>query len=264
MKNKKRFLTESELEELRHLYENGESIEVICERFGLSKSAANSKLHFYGIKRQVSKYEKETPKECGRLKVLDFERKDGSLYAWVECSCEAKTRKLVKAIYLRRGSIRSCGCLRQEAIQKPKSHGLCRHPLYGVWNTMNMRCKNKDDPRYGGRGISVCDEWRSDFKRFYDWAMENGWEKGVSIERINNDGNYEPKNCKWIPMNEQAWNRRSTLRITAFGETKLAHEWAIDPRCKVRADCLRHRIQKGWSEEEAITTVPIRRNVKKS
>lgn len=95
-----------------------------------------------------------------------------------------------------------------------------RHRLHDVWHSMIYRCSNplnKSYKHYGGRGITVCDEWQ-EFKAFYDWAIESGYKKGLSIDRINNDGNYEPSNCRWVTKDEQFLNRRNTIRIDYNGE----------------------------------------------
>lgn len=94
-------------------------------------------------------------------------------------------------------------------------HGLTGHPLYSVWNGMKRRCTNNKDQayyNYGGRGISVCDEWHG-FLPFYNWAINNGWEKGLTIDRKENDGNYEPDNCRFVTRLVQASNRRNPKRL---------------------------------------------------
>lgn len=105
---------------------------------------------------------------------------------------------------------KSCGCLKNKDKIK---HGLTDHPLYRKWSGMITRTSNNKEHnycRYGGRGISVCKEWRNDFKKFYDWAITNGYKKGLTIDRINNDGNYEPSNCQFITMRE---NTMKDLKI---------------------------------------------------
>lgn len=93
---------------------------------------------------------------------------------------------------------------------------------------MKGRCYNPNDPVYknwGGRGIEVCDEWRNDFACFYKWAVENGYKEDLTIDRINNDGNYTPKNCRWASPKQQARNRRSNINITIGNTTKTLTEW---------------------------------------
>lgn len=111
-----------------------------------------------------------------------------------------------------RGLTVSCGCYNKEALSiNKKTHGLRKHPIYNVWTGMKQRCFNGETEaykNYGGRGITVCDEWVNSFQTFYDWAITNGWEKGLEIDREDNDGNYEPNNCHFIMPQENVWNRR--------------------------------------------------------
>lgn len=135
--------------------------------------------------------------------------------------------------------------------------------LYGVWNNLKQRCVNPNNPGYkyyGGRGISVCGEWR-EFFPFLTWALDNGYKPDREIDRINNDGPYCPDNCRWVSRKNSANNRSSTYRITAFGETKSLHQWISDPRCvRMHPTSLRHRIEKlRWEAERAIT-IPVDRN----
>ena len=116
-----------------------------------------------------------------------------------KCSCGNYFIAKVNAV--KNGHRKSCGCARDG---RP-THRLSKHPLYRKWSGMITRCENSNEHtwnRYGGRGISVCDEWRNDFMSFYSWAISNGWEEGLTIDRIDNDGNYEPLNCQWITMSE--------------------------------------------------------------
>ena len=95
--------------------------------------------------------------------------------------------------------------------------------LYSIWSGLKGRCNNPNDPRYdryGGRGISVCEEWNTSFQSFYDWAISNGYSEDLTIDRIDNDGNYEPTNCKWSTSKEQCNNRSSNINIKIGNTTK--------------------------------------------
>ena len=118
----------------------------------------------------------------------------------------------------------------KNAPGRQKTHGLSDHLLYGVWNAMKDRCVNKKSKyykHYGGRGISVCKEWVKDFKKFYDWAIGT-WRKGLDIDRINNDGNYEPSNCRFVSRCTNSRNRRSNIVFEYMGRSQTITEWAED------------------------------------
>lgn len=147
---------------------------------------------------------------CGRWTVLQFDcTKDYEAY-WI-CKCACGTVRSVNGCDLRSGRSTSCGCYSVELVQKTKpgtKHGLKKlNPrLYRIWQCMLNRCRNKkrDDYRaYGGRGISVCEEWHQ-FPAFYAWAIANGYADNLTIDRKEVDGNYEPSNCQWITNSENA------------------------------------------------------------
>jgi len=129
---------------------------------------------------------------------------------------------------------------------------------------MRRRCsdpRNKRYASYGGRGIKVCPAWAGDFEVFYVWARTAGYGSGLTIERVDNDGDYEPGNCRWATRAEQALNSRRNVHLTAFGETKTIKEWADDPRCVVSEEALRLRVsRRRWEAERALTTPTIYNN----
>ncbi len=146
----------------------------------------------------------------GRWTVLRFDSaKNGDAY-WI-CKCACGTVRSVNGYHLRSGRSTSCGCYSAELVRKsPRgtTHGLKKaNPrLYRIWQCMLNRCRRKKDKyyhRYGGRGISVCEEWHS-FPPFYEWAVANGYKDILTIDRIDVDGNYEPANCQWITMVENS------------------------------------------------------------
>ena len=109
------------------------------------------------------------------------------------------------------------------------THGLSKHPLYRTWKHIKTRCYNKESPDYkdyGEREIDVCELWKNDFVEFLYWSLKNGWEKGLTIERIDCNKGYSPDNCKWIPMKEQSQNRRNVKMIEYKGETHSIAEWS--------------------------------------
>ena len=139
-----------------------------------------------------------------------------------------------------------------------KTHGLCNTRLYRVWAGMKQRCynANKKYDLWRGRGIEVCPEWRDSFVNFYEWAMANGYAEGLSIDRIDNDGDYSPENCRWATWTQQANNRRSTMYATHNGETMPVPEWAR--RIGVKPSVLRERLER-LSVKDALAPDSLRR-----
>jgi hypothetical protein len=177
-----------------------------------------------------------------------------------QCLCECGGRAKVLGYKLKSGHTQSCGCIRKEVVAARNKAGITREvyrregptKLVAVWRTMKARCNNS--PAYAGRGLSVCPEWQ-DFSAFRNWAMDNGYRGGLSLDRINNDEGYSPENCRWADLNTQARNRRNNRRITAFGETKTVVGWSEDPRCTVSYGALARRfgtLQEKYTDEQLI------------
>lgn len=134
-------------------------------------------------------------------------------------------------------------------------NGSDNRKLYGIWKKMIERCTDKTCDRYkdyGGRGISMCHEWLDDFDEFCDWAKAHGYASGLTIDRIDNDGNYSPENCRWVTKREQNRNKRTNLLVEYRGETKPLIEWCEE--LGLRYDPIHNRITKGWDVEKAFNT----------
>ena len=201
-----------------------------------------------------------------KLTVIKIAYSDNGLF-W-ECLCECGKTKAIKGNYLRRGIIKSCGCLWKEQIKAnfnsgrdKKSHGFPHgRKLKDLYKNMINRCydpKNNRWANYGGRGIIVCEEWLKDRRGFYKWAIDNGFNASNQIDREDVNGNYEPSNCRFVDIIVQANNKTDSHLLTWQDKTQSATLWAREIGCNPSA--IIHRSNGGWSMEE-IFTIPIRRN----
>jgi hypothetical protein len=183
-----------------------------------------------------------------------------SKYWFLPCRCACGKEKLIRFDAVIKGGTKSCGCKKPVIIARARTkHGGRRDGLYCVWIDMKDRCRNPNISnfhRYGGRGISVCEEWSRSYASFRWWSLFNGYCKGLQIDRINNDGNYEPGNCRWVSNKVNANNKVTSRFIEAFGERKTIAQWSEDPRCLVARFTLGQRIRHGWDPESSITKPP--------
>jgi hypothetical protein len=184
----------------------------------------------------------------GLWTVIGFDNESQKLPKWV-CRCECGTTRSVWAADLKRGHSNNCGCVMTRSRREVMtSHSMSRHPAYRSWIEMRARCQNATKTGYdlyGGRGISVCAAWADSFEAF--WAdMGPGWEKGLSIDRIDVNGNYEPSNCRWANAKEQAENRRDK-RLIDTPDGKMNVDQAAT-RFGLSVPLLRARIRYGWKD----------------
>lgn len=195
-----------------------------------------------------------TGKRFGRLTVLerDGHNSRGNIMWWCRCDCGGVAR--VSGGSLKSGMIKSCGCIRREAVIKTRAtHGCSKERLYGIWRGMISRCYNpnlKAFEHYGGREINVCNEWH-DFNTFRDWSLSHGYQEDLTIDRINVNGDYEPSNCRWVDMIAQANNKRNTKSITHNGVTQPIAEWAR--QYNIPYTTLYERIKNGWDIKKSLT-----------
>ena len=181
-----------------------------------------------------------TGQRFGRLVVLrrgnDYISPKGAHHVKWVCRGDCGNVKEIAAAHLRSGDNLSCGCFWKERIAEKarvnsKTHGLSNTRIYKEFRNINDRCYNPNNPsyaNYGGRGISVCDEWRGigNFLNFYNWSMANGYKDDLTIDRVDVNGNYEPGNCRWVDWETQYNNTTKTVKLTFNGETMSVAQWA--------------------------------------
>jgi len=198
-------------------------------------------------------------KKFGRLIVLKFDRRVKNHSYWL-CKCECGNTKSIRHDHLVSNKIRSCGCLQKEIIKNLNlSHGMTKSSTHQVWCAMKTRCYNKNNhgyKYYGARGIKICKRWNK-FKNFYKDIGEKP--KGMSIDRIDNNGNYKPSNCRWATQKEQCRNTRRNHNITFKNKTQCITAWAEEIGINRRT--LQHRFNFNWSIKKAFET-PSQRKIK--
>ena len=154
-----------------------------------------------------------TGKKFGRMTVISLNSK-GKRTKW-NCICDCGKKKIVDSYHLRKGKIVSCGCYSRETLKYYSiTHGDSKSRLYNIWCGMKGRCYSKTNTtykNYGGRGITICEEWLNNFENFKEWSLKNGYNEKLTIDRIDVDGNYEPSNCRWATPYMQSNNTRNNV-----------------------------------------------------
>ena len=191
----------------------------------------------------------------GRLTVIGKAKSKDHKHSYWLCKCSCGKQKIVRADSLKAGHTLSCGCYQKEiAAQKArKEHPYSKTITYLTWHHMKQRCLNKTDqayPYYGGRGIKICKRWENNFENFLQDMGEKP--EGLTIERIDNNGDYEPENCKWATYEEQSNNRRSNKIIEHNGKKQNIKQWSKE--LGIEYGTLHCRFYRGWSAERALTT----------
>ena len=175
-----------------------------------------------------ARYNDLTGKTFGRWTVLEKSEKIGRIQTYL-CKCQCGNTAKVPHSNLTRGKSTSCGCFQKELASKRfKKHGMRNTRLYSIYANMKARCYNEKNKRYkdyGGRNILMCKEWYESFETFKDWALANGYQDDLSIDRINVDGNYAPSNCRWATQEQQDNNQRKTILIEISGKKMSLKQW---------------------------------------
>lgn len=186
----------------------------------------------------------------GRLTVIEYaglNRRNSKM--WIcKCDCGNITKPIISSS-LRNGNTRSCGCLNG-------THHKKNTRLYSIWQGMKARCYRPSHQwykRYGGRGITICDEWKNDFQAFYDWAMENGYADNLTIDRKDNDRGYCPENCQFTSQTSQIRNRSISITVVVNGVEKTLQQLSEETGIKYRT--LHRRYEKGCDITELLKPV---------
>ena len=196
----------------------------------------------------------------GYLDVIDSSDKrtnEGGRLWICKCVCGNIVEKDTKA--LTTGGVRSCGCMRanlHNESDKVVKHGMSDTRIHKIWTSMRNRCSNSNNPAYkdyGGRGISVCNEW-NDFKTFYEWAISTGYDDTLTIDRIDVNGNYCPENCRWATWLQQSNNKRVSRYIEFNGVTHTISEWSRITG--INKTLIRERLNANWPVSDALTIMP--------
>lgn len=207
--------------------------------------------------RNTAKIKDLTGQKFNRLTVLGIASRNPLFW---ECKCDCGNITRVRTSNLKRGQVKSCGCLQRHGNPV---HNQCYTRVYRIYAKMLRRCFVPDDPRYpdyGGRGITMCDEWKNSFVAFSEWAYANGYADNLTIDRIDNDGDYCPENCRWGNKYEQANNKRNNRVFTYKGKTQTLARW-----CKeydMPYTTVHYRVSHGWTFADAIT-IPVKKPTEK-
>ena len=195
-------------------------------------------------------------KRYGRWTVVAIATTTSGKSPCYTCRCDCGTVRNVRVARLESGKSQSCGCLQKEQMSKrTKRHGETDSRLHVIWRGMKQRCGNSNASEYnayGGRGIEVCKEWRDSFETFRDWALANGYQDNLTIDRIDNDGPYSPENCRWLTRGDQNSNKSNNRRITIGEENHTVTEWA--ELMGIPRNTIYTRLKRGWAEEAAVMT----------
>ena len=192
------------------------------------------------------------------LTIIEFSHYANDYQTHWLCKCDCGVVKSMNLVNLKSDRVKSCGCLKTERIKKlMTTHNKSNHPLYTVWKGMKARCYNPKEKyyyNYGGRGVRVCDSWLNDFSAFYEWAINNGWQKGLELDKDINDTSgllvYSPATCKFVTKLDNANKKRNNKIIEIDGVSKTVTEWALS--LGVSRNMVNDRLKAGWDNKRAV------------
>lgn len=202
-----------------------------------------------------------TGQKFGALTVIEFSHRKNNRTYWI-CKCDCGTVKVYRADFLKGKGFHSCGCVSKEKSRercrelgyKTRTHGMSNTRLYKIYSNMKDRCYRKSCKAYkdyGQRGITIYQGWLDKFENFYNWATTHGYADNLTIDRINNNGNYFPENCRWVDMKTQANNTRKNVKITYKNKTQTLKEWADE--LGMTYTQIYHRYERGWELDKMMS-----------
>lgn len=201
----------------------------------------------------MSRIKDLTGKLYTRLTVIELSGRDNKNRAVWKCKCSCGVIKNIAGTHLVSGNTKSCGCLHKDVTT---THGGTYTRLYTIWTSMLGRCRNTKRKNYGEKGIKVCDEWINSFYEFEKWSLENGYAANLTLDRKQNDKNYEPENCRWITQKEQLYNTKRNILVDIDGEKLNTHQ--ILQKYKVNRSAVYHILRKKLSTEETAKIIKSR------
>ena len=196
-------------------------------------------------------------KRFGKLFAIGATSRNGHGYSI--CQCDCGNRFVTRNDGLKSGETVSCGCYNKEKSKSGNSrrtHGQAGKRLYKIWQNMKARCYNKNVKQYkdyGGRGITVCSKWKDNFSAFQHWAINSGYRDDLTIERIDNNGDYSEDNCKWVTLSEQQGNKRNNHIAVIDGVSHTLTQWARI--YNIKPSVVNWRVNNGWDVKKALTVV---------
>lgn len=206
-----------------------------------------------------------TGHKFGTLTVVEFSHRKGNRTYWL-CKCDCGTIKTYRADFLKSKGFHSCGCVSKEKSRercrelgyKTRTHGMSNSRLYKIYSNMKDRCYRKNCKAYkdyGARGITIYKEWLDRFESFYEWSISHGYKNNLTIDRIDNNGNYEPNNCRWVDRATQCLNTRKNINITYNNKTQTLKEWANE--LDMTYTQLHHRYERGWELNRMMSKIQL-------